>query len=461
MRQSLKNSYWQFATRARMFRQRQLPAWLSFASIVVDSRLKAGSPRDDYAKSLLLLAWEFPPQVTGGVYRPASFAKYAAAAGWKTVVLTGPLPESVSPAGRYLEQSIPESVSVHRAPAAAKGPHPWPLPDIDGGVLNAVSVYEAACKLDDMARPGIIVASGPPFHNFVAGMWLAKRFGWRLVLDYRDEWTQGLQGIARNDSANRLWEGKCLRSADRVVFTTESQLAHQMKVFPALREDKCVVVYNGWEPADFMSADLQTVGMQRPANGTINIAFFGNLGPWCRPAAFLDTLAKVFAVASDFRDHVKIHFVGNKSQLAISEISQFPYQTALKLVSHVNKTEVCRMMKSADALLLINPPSMSRYIPGKTYEYVASGTPILLFGEGGEMANIVKHLNAGMVVAENDAEGLKRALHIIRSHQGTASAERTEWLKTRTREISAQRMLAVLDDLRMPSQKQTGDIRYC
>ena len=40
---------------------------------------------------LLLLAWSFPPEINGGVYRPVSLAKYAARAGWRVTVSSGPL----------------------------------------------------------------------------------------------------------------------------------------------------------------------------------------------------------------------------------------------------------------------------------------------------------------------------------------------------------------------------------
>lgn len=80
------------------------------------------------------------------------------------------------------------------------------------------------------------------------------------------------------------------------------------------------------------------------------------------------------------------------------------YDTVLPLqvIGHMAKSDVCSMMRASDGLLLLNPQSLSCYIPGKTYDYVASGRPILLYGEGGEMAAIVGERKAGVVVPAGD-----------------------------------------------------------
>lgn len=62
---------------------------------------------------------------------------------------------------------------------------------------------------------------------------------------------------------------------------------------------------------------------------------------------------------------------------------------------------------------MFNPPELELYIQGKLYEYIASGTPVLLYGAGGEMARIIGRLGAGVAVAQGDGEALGRALEAL------------------------------------------------
>lgn len=445
----LKRQWWKLATRWRVLAHRQVPAWVRFGRILGQTRVRGARCRSATTRRIVLLAWEFPPAVTGGVYRPLSIAKYAALAGWETAVLTGPAPTPASPAGQYLAQAIPEAVTVHRIPAAERGPHPWPLPEIDGGVLNALAVYEAGCALLERGPAGIVVASGPPFHSFVAGMWLAHRFGWRLVLDYRDEWTQSPFAFVGKNSSNRAAERRCLRRADLVVFTTDSQLREQKRAFSELRGTPCATVPNGWEPSDFVAPE--TLSREPAAADTaadLTVGYFGNLGAMVDPAEFLRTLSNVLDRSPDLRARLRVRFVGTKSPAALAQLRQFPYRETLELVDHVPKREACRMMQSVAALLLLNSPGVHRYIQGKLYDYMASGTPILVFGEGGEMAEVVRSQGAGPIVGTRDAVALEQALRGIESFARPAGPRVREWLESRRRELVAAQMLQMLDQIR-------------
>lgn len=391
----------------------------------------------------MILTWEFPPQVTGGVYRPLSFARHAAASGWQVEVVCGPAPSTPNNAGCYLAGLLPASVPVHRV-TADQGPHPWPLPKIDGGIVNALALYEAAAKRISPGESGVILASGPPFCNFVAGLWLARKTGWRLALDYRDEWTETPFGFVATDGANREWEARCLARADLVIFTTPSQLAHAEQRFAELAHNRRAVIYNGWEPGDFGAAPV--VAQKDPA-APITLAYLGNLGAMAAPDAFLDTLARALAKHPDLQARLKVRMVGHKRPDALVKLRSFPYPDVIELIDTVPKTDACQMMREIDGLLLLNPPGLARYIQGKLYEYIAAGTPILSFGSGGEMGEIIRGLGAGMTIAEEDAEGLADALLRLRDFPSAGAGARTAWLASRERATLARALYQKLDAL--------------
>lgn len=438
----LRNSYWVFLTKLRQLRKRAVPAWHRYARITRFNSLVSGQANPTKNK-LLLLTWEFPPQVTGGVYRPLSFARHAAASGWRAEVVCGPEPDVPSEAGRYLAGLLPAEVPVTRV-AADSGPHPWPLPKIDGGIVNALSLFEAAAARIRPGEGGVILASGPPFSNFVAGLWLARRTGWKLVLDYRDEWTQTPFRFVDKSGANPAWEKRCLARADMVVFTTPSQLAHAQGLFPELARSTNAVVYNGWEPGDF----AQAAPAGRPDAGVpVTLAYLGNLGAMAAPDAFLNTLSVALSTRPELRNRIRIRLVGHKRPDALEALAAFPFPEVLEMVDPIPKQEACGMMRAVDGLLLLNPAGLRRYIQGKLYEYIASGTPIVVFGAGGEMGEIVDSLGAGTTVAEGDAAGLAKALDGLRARRNSNPEQRRKWLDSRERAVLAGVLYRQLDML--------------
>ncbi len=447
---ALKSQLWRAATALRQFRNVAMPAWNRYRRAVglEIRRVTCGSTCPE--KNILLLAWEFPPTVGGGVYRPLSFARYGAGLGWGVDVVTGVMPEDVSEAGHYLETLVPPQVEVHRVRGAYKGPVPWLMPTLDGGVMNALAVFEKALEALWSRECGAVLASGPPFHIFVAGAWLARKKGWPLVLDYRDEWNENpFNAILKND-VNRKWERKCLKQADRVLFTTESQLEHMVGAFPELPRDKCHVVFNGWEPQDFRGAERGPEGGRLEGHDLAHsVVFLGNLAPYIQSGGFVDTLQNAAKLFPSLEKDFSVEIIGRQPERVKKRLEGFPSRGLLEIGGQVSKAEACLIMRRAKALLLPNPESLHRYIPGKLYEYIASGTPILLYGKGGEMGEIIESLRAGIIVPEGDPNLLVEACRKIVAGAVDVSdiEERQDWLESRTREYQSRKLFSILEEL--------------
>ena len=166
-------------------------------------------------------------------------------------------------------------------------------------------------------------------------------------------------------------------------------------------------------------------------------------------------MTKILDASPQLREQIKFLCIGRKSPEAMAQLTGFKYQGILELIEQIPKQEACQVMQSVDLLLILNPPVMQRYIPGKLYEYIASGTPILVFGKGGEMAEIVTSLDAGIIV---DAKDERELTHLLTNSkfqtQPRKSDKIDQWLKSRQREQLALNMFGHLDTLiRSPSIK--------
>ncbi len=406
----------------------------------------------------LLLAPSFPPHVSGGTYRPLSLAQHGPRLGWDMVVVGSESREPPGAAAQQLIASVPPEVSVTRTPRVSRYRHARLLPRIDGSFGAALATIDAARDAIGSRNPTVVIASGPPFNTFVAGYYLAKAYRCRLVLDYRDEWTECPFDFVEARGSDRFWEKRCLRAADLVVFVTESQLEHHLRAFPNVARARCVVIPNGW--------DHEGVDGDRPvpvasSNSQVALSFIGGLGSFAEPGVFVSAVEDVLRRRPDLAQTLRLRFVGKKDPQTASELGRFAFPEVLDLVDHVPVPDAISAMRSSAALLLLNPPAFARYLPGKLFNYIASGRPVLVFGDGGEVAALVRQLGAG-VVFPADADALERALDDIVN--GTFARQRgdgiEEWLSTHSRTSMAERYFNELEEVSLnrgawPSSSRT------
>lgn len=411
-----------------------------------------GSARKPSAASpphVAVLVWGFPPAVWGGVHRPAALCRHVDPLRTKLTVVTGPVPREISAAGRYLCEQLNETTRIQRVEASEivhQSDFAHALPEVDGGFTCLMAHYRAAIRaLSD--PPGLVFASGPRFESFIVAYLVARRFNARLVLDYRDEWTECPFPFVTAGGFDRRWEHRCLRMADHVIFTTESQRRHQLAVFPALDPDRCSVIPNGWDPTDVPLQSGHAPCSSEMLDARRRIAFVGYLGDHTLPDSFFSCLQALLLRRPDIRKAIRFEFIGKKSARALELLRAFPCPDVLHLMDHLPKPEALEAMRGADALLVLNPPDFARYIPGKLYDYLAMRRPLLVFGCGGEIEVLVRSHRAGLVIDTQDPTALEQALGaLVRGELATPLTSEL-WLAAHTREVLARQSWALMEKI--------------
>ena len=298
--------------------------------------------------------------------------------------------------------------------------------------------------------PGVVIASGPPFHNFVAAYYIARFFGAKLVLDYRDEWTEGTREFVELGNLDRYWEARCLCAADAAIFVTNGIRDLYLGSFPRLEANRCHILHNGWEPAEFIQRrDLNEMGSGRQKG--CPLSYIGNSGAHVLPGQFLNVLLDALTRNGELLDSVQIRFIGQKSPEAMEQFASFERRMPgiLGLAEHVPKVEAIRAMRESNALLLLNPPWFERVLTGKLFDYLASGRPLLVYGDTGEIGCVMRDLKAGIMVPAGDPDALAQALWELQNNPASQwqTPARAEFLENHTREILAGRMFEILEQL--------------
>lgn len=404
---------------------------------------------------LAVLVRTFPPEVTGGVYRPLALAKYAAASGWRVTVLAGRIRESVGEAGEYLLRHLPKEAAVHRPAGSELRPMRRLLPRLEGGLMGLLELFDIGGRFLRSDPPDAVLATGPTFNSFVAGRYLADAFAVPLILDYRDEWTVGTPAFVTVGAADRAFEIACLQRAERVIFATESIRRLYLETFPFLEDGRCCTIRNGWDPEDVVSAEAfesDGAGTSGDAGPDIpTILHAGSLGAHMMPGVFLEPVARILARREDLRSKLRLRFIGKANPVATAQLGAFPFPGVLAATTdYLPKPAALAQMRRAAAVLLLNGPHLERAIPGKFYEYLATGAPILVHGDAGEIPAIMRELEAGWIVAIDDDAALEAALERVadRTPRPGDPARIAAWLDDHTRESMSRRFFAVADEAR-------------
>jgi glycosyltransferase involved in cell wall biosynthesis len=410
--------------------------------------LLARRPRSAHPRHVLLVTWDFPPATSTGANVPASLARHAALAGWHVSVVCCPSVARPTPPGRDLAAIIPESVNVYRVPRWLATErrmrlHPaWGIPGIDGSYLDALGLTITAFKGLRGNAPALVLGSGPPFSNFLAARWLARAFGAKLVLQYRDEWTVNTPAFVRVAPGDAATEARCLRAADLVTFVSKGKEIVYRRAFAVLDPSKCITVANGWEPYFHTKARRGTCHLPTDA---FNLTYTGRWHISLKP--LLESFEQVLAARPARRPALRLVFVGTQIPENMRLIAEFRARNPSNVLSlpATSPTTAIEIQRESSCLLLINDHLYSGVVPLKTFDYMCGDQPILVFGRTGGAAEIVESHDAGIAVGITDTAGFAAAIErFVASPHVWHTPSRQAWCQAHSRAALIPQLLTAM-----------------
>lgn len=378
-------------------------------------------------KKVLFLAYLFPPIANSGTQRPLKFAKYLADYGWEPTVITASQFDGHN-TDQGLVADLPDNVNVVRVPMLNEeigntiawltggGRFGRKLGDAVRWRMQAhrrspdlyawwqPTVIREATKLLIGSRFDAIYATGFPWTSLLIGCELSRTTGIPLVADFRDLWAgENLFRSERPPHDQELaLERRVVQCATAVV-TASASIGRQLAAaHPDVDEEKFVTIHNGFDAADF-AADPQ-----RPRVKRFRIVFTGVWKEGYNPSELYDTIDWIRRSKPALLDEVEVIAAGFTPGEArrrgltayIDERGVVPHDEALSL------------MRSADILYLSHvDPQRQWVVPGKLYEYLASGSPVLaLTHPERETAKIIAKVGGGIALSPEDPGTLFQAL---------------------------------------------------
>ncbi|MCM2681499.1 glycosyltransferase [Echinimonas agarilytica] len=367
--------------------------------------------------SLLMIALEVPPCRSAGVQRTLKFAEYLVQKGWRPIILT--VESDIYKNTDAEPYQWPEGVEVVRTKAldsskafSIKGKYfAWSaIPDKWWTWL--FSAIPAGKRLIQQHNPALIWSTYPVSTAHFIAWRLSKASGLPWVADYRDPLQVRYDPAVERYSTIAKWiERKVMLNATRVVCTADKSKQLYQSIYPQLPDNKYEVIQNGFDEGNFNQLTTRDPSVN---HGKFVFLYSGALYPRGRDPVPLfkaiQALKKSGVVCSE---QVEFRFRGAGDGAGYQTVmQQLDVADCVRFMPPVSYQESLQEMLNSDALLLIQGELFNNQIPGKLYEYIRVGQPILaLTPEQSATAQVVQDSQRGLV-AEN-AEGLEQAISAI------------------------------------------------
>ena len=424
-------------------------------------------------RRVLMLARHFPPIGGAGVHRSIGYLRHLPEHGYEPVVVTGSDAgaDRWNPEDRTLLDQLPPGAEIHRLyvpePSGFDGwrarrdrwlgrSQPWAQTWVD----NAV---EAGLVLGRDAD--LILASCVPYETAEAGARLSAALGMPWIADLEDPWALDemrvhATALHRRHDLKRM--RRALATASAVVMSAPEAALRVRAAMPELAHRPVVGVPIGFEPDSFDAS-----GPPARDGDAFRIVHTGSLhtelGEAHRRSRPLRRLLGGSSLDVDIltRSHVflmeaieqleesepalagriELHLAGGLTPGDRALADGRPFVHDHGLLGH---GETIALMRSADLLFLpmhdLPEGKRAGLIPYKTYEYLATGRPVLAAVPDGDVRDLLAPLEQASVCRPSDVRAM--AADIRARATGARQVAVSDRVSPVVRELERRRLVA-------------------
>ena len=395
------------------------------------------------SKKILIVTYYWPPAGGPGVQRWLKFAKYLPEFGFDPIIFTPENP-SYPLIDETLQNEVPKNLKIIKtniwepyqlAEKFSKSNKKFKGGQFDVGknqsFLSKLSIFIRGNFFIPDARKfwvkpsnkflkkylkenhiDTLVTTGPPHSLHLIGLGLKKELpNLKWIADFRDPWTEisyykHLKLTKSSDKKHRELEKAVFETADVTLATSYTDAENFRK-----NGANSFCITNGFDVSEqgkvgeFLSSKVGEFDVRKSSEKdnsipkrTFTISYVGVLEQLRNPENLWKALIELCNQHPDFADNFELKLVGRVDDKILNEIENSILKSNIKNLGYLSHQDSVTEMNKSDLLLITNFPheSSKGIIPGKLFEYLATGKKIISFGpKDADVETILNKTNAG------------------------------------------------------------------
>lgn len=371
---------------------------------------------------ILIVAYVFPPIAYAGTYRTLRFCRELSRMGYNIWLLT--IKEQPDIDNDFsLIRSLPPELRVVRTPTI----DPW---RVYQKIKRKLLMWRVSKLLDKamstllflinqpdhmimwvpfavikgylvMRKEKIktVYTTSPPHSEQLIGWLLKKITGCKWIADLRDPVFDNVASVSWGVIEKRvhMWlERIIIKNADCVVCNTRKAKEAMEVRYPGKRT---VVIHNSFDEHDFKD-------LIEKKYSKFTIAHIGSIYHFRKVDSFFEAIKKLDEKGVINPERFQVLFVGLNDKSVCENARKYRINRYIDVRDIVPHDEALKIMSRSHLLLLIKGfgPNSAGQIPGKLFEYLATGNRVLCIAPRNcEAAEIIEMTAAGEIV-EDDAD---------------------------------------------------------
>lgn len=375
-------------------------------------------------KKVLLITYYWPPSGKASLHWPLKIMKHLPKYGWQPSVLTveedtfshqdETLSDDISPELKVFRTKSYEPFNIYKKFIGKKEDDQLVASETisksNKSLSHRISIWlrmnlfipdarvgwyfpavKAARKIIKDERINAIVSIGPPHSTHLIGKKISRRMNIPHVPVLIDPWIDIIyyKDFKRSKitlSIDNYLEKTVLQNAEAIVFVTETMKEDYEKKYNFI-EGKSIVLYWGYNEEDF-----ERIVVKKEQKEEKVLVHAGNIFSFQNPTNFWKQIKK----ENERGNKIRIKFIGTVDPEIKKSITEKGLNEFTEYCGFLPYIEMLKNISEADFLLVC--ASEMRHVPGKLFEYLRTGNPIIGFGNNNEeVKQILENSNGGMM----------------------------------------------------------------
>lgn len=383
---------------------------------------------DKKVKTVLILAFFYPPENKIGAIRLSKFSKYLLKHGIKPIVVTSAKHNTLN----TIEPEIPEEL-IHYVDWFDTSIHIQKLYDSKNPVLHFIGqvlfklvpnspgrwpeirtwfwrkpAFKKSLEIISKEKIDVILSTSPPPAAIFIASKLKKKTGIPWVTDYRDPWSFNpyIKNKFLINCIDSNLEKNLLKNVDAIV-TVSTELKN---LFVDFAVKKAFLVYNGFDTSRIYDSSVEpTIKSDK-----LSIIHTGTLYKDKSDPIPLFRAVNILRKKGVDISKLLIQFYGSNPSYLKKLADEYEINDIVELKGSVDRSEIEKIQRSAGILLLLvwKDEVAKITLTGKFFEYLVAKRPILAIAYPGEIKRILSETKTGILLnqPEEIADFLENSL---------------------------------------------------